>query len=76
MLELVGDDIRAIGELDRGIDVGVRADDHPIGNRRGGAVGVGIEHPDPVAHRPGGQRQHPPELAAAEDADDGRRDDR
>ena len=73
MLELVGHDVRTVGKLDRGFDVVVRADDDAIGDRRGRAVGVGIEHPDPVAHRAGGQRQHPPELAAAEDADDGRR---
>ncbi len=76
VLQLVGDHRAPVRQPQRGSDVVVRAHDDSIRDRRGRAVGVGIEDGDPIAHRPRGEGEHPSELTAAEDPDDGRRQDR
>ena len=76
MLELVGQDRAAGGEPPGGLEVGIRADNHPIGHGRRRAVLVGVEHRDPVAELAGGDGQHPAELPTTEDPDHRRRQDR
>ena len=76
VLELVGDDVAALGEPERPADVVVAGHDHGVGDGRRRAGRVGVEHRDPVAHRPRRQTEHPPELSTAEDPDRGRRDQR
>ena len=76
MLELVGHDRAPVGESQRRPDVVVRPDDDPIRDRRGRAVRIRVQHRDPVAHRPRREREHPPQLAAAQDADHRGRQDR
>ena len=44
-----------------------------VGDTCRGAGGIGIEDRDSVAERASRQRQHPPELPAAKDADRGAR---
>ena len=69
VLELDGDDIhrRAEGIQGRGVVIGR----HGLGGRdlRGGAAGLRREYVTAIAERRGGDRQHPAELAAAENAD-------
>ncbi len=76
VLELVGHDGARIGQAKRRPDVVVGADDELVGDRRRGTVRIRVEDRHPIAHRAGRHPEHPPELAAAEDADDGRRLDR
>ena len=76
VLQLVGDDGAAAGQAERGADVVVRADHQLVGDRCAGAIDVRVEDRDAVAHRAGGLREHPAELAATEDADRGGRQDR
>ena len=76
VLQLVGHDVAATGQPQRGADVVVGADHQLVGDGRARAVDVGVEDRDAVAHRPGGLGEHPAELAATEDADRGGRQDR
>ena len=66
----------SLGQPEGTADVVVARQDHAVGDRGCGAIGIRVEHDDPIAHRPRGQREHPAELSAAEDADRRRRDDR
>ena len=76
VLKLVRDDVGVLRQVQRRLDVVVGTDNDPIRDRGGGTVGIGVEDHDPVAHRAGRKPEHPPELAAAEDADRGRGEDR
>ena len=75
VLQLVGDDGAPLGQPERRTDVVVGADDELVGDGGAGAVDVGVEDRDAVAHRPGRLGEHPAQLAAAEDADRGGRQD-
>ena len=76
MLQLVGHDVAQLGQPQRRPDVVVRADDQLIGDGGRRAVGIRVEDRDPIAHRACRLAEHPPELAAAQDADDRRRRER
>ena len=76
VLQLVGDDGTAGRQGERPFDGVVGGRDHALGDRGGRAIRVGVEDRDPVAHRPGGEPQHPPQLASAEDPDRGAGGDR
>ena len=76
VLELVGDDVALLGQAHGRLDVVVGRDDVLVGNARCRATGIGVENGDAVAERAGRQRQHPPQLAATEDADRGANGDR
>src|SRR5690606_26227421 len=53
----------------------VGGDQVAVGDEAGGAVRVGVEHPDLVAHLVRGGNEKAAELAAAEHAEGGRRED-
>ena len=55
--------------------VGVRGAQMDVRDQAGRAGRVGIEHHDAVAQGPRAQREHPAELAAAQHADGGARQD-
>ena len=76
VLQLVGHDDAHVGQPKRGTHIVIGPDHDPIGDRRGWTVRVRIQDRDPVAHRPSRRTEHPPELAATQDADDGRWRDR
>ncbi len=76
VLELIGHDVAQARESKRRPDVVIGTDDDPIRDAGSGAIGIGVEDDDAVAHRSGGEADHPTELAPAEDADRGRRRDR
>ena len=69
MLELIRHDGAVTGQLDCRVDVVVWSLDETIGDRPSRTVRVRIEDRDPVAQRARGEPEHPPELAAAQDAD-------
>ena len=76
VLQLVGHDGTQAGQPPRRRDVVVRTDDDLVRDRRGRTLRIRVEDRDPVAHRPRRHGQHPTELAATEDPDDGGRRDR
>ena len=77
VLELIGHDVGEVRQPEGRPDVVVRPDHHAVGKRGRRTVRIGVEDDDAVAHLTGGLREHPSELATAEDADRrGRRDRR
>ena len=73
MFQLIGHDIAGIGKAKRGSHVVIRTDHDDVGEGRGRAIGIRVEDRDPVADGAGSDREHPAELTAAKDADDGGR---
>src|SRR5262249_13844929 len=71
VLEFESHDRDAAGERAHGLEVVVGRAHLDVGDLAGGAVAVGGEGVDPIAHPARREREHPPELAAAEDADRG-----
>ena len=69
VLELIGDDGREACQFGERLRVVIGGDDLPVGELRGGAIGLRLEYGGAVAEPGGGQRQHAPELAAADNAD-------
>jgi len=69
IFKLVGDDLAGFGELMEGGGVVERCGEGEVGDGGGGAVGVGIENGDAIAHPTGGEGEHSAELATADDAD-------
>ena len=61
----------ARGELVERVRVGVGGAQVGVGDLAGGTRGVGVEHDDPVAHRPGADGEHPAQLPSAQDAERG-----
>ncbi len=75
VLELDGDNSAGVGELVQRGRVVVRGDEVDIGNPPGGGVGVRIQHGRAVTHRARSDDEVEAQLAAAEDAQHGRRGD-
>ena len=71
VLQLVGYDGAALGQLDRALHRVVGGDHDAIGDRGRRTVWVRVKDGDPVAHRAGREPQHSPQLPAAEDPDRG-----
>ena len=76
VLELEGDDVHPAGEVADRVEVVIGGLDLAVGDLAGGGVVVRGEGVHPVAHPAGGDGEHAAELAAAEDADGGAREDR
>ena len=68
VLELVGHDVGAGGQLGQGIGVVVRRDDERRQMPRG-RVGVRVEEPEAQTERVAGEGEHAPKLTTAEDRD-------
>ena len=68
VLEFVGHGLQALGEAVEGRRVVVRSHDQLADGARRRA-GVRVEDAEAEAQRKAGQREHPPELAAADDAE-------
>ena len=76
VLQLVGHDGAAAGQLRRAHDGVVRGGHHPVGDRCGRAVRVRVKDGNPVAHRLRRAAEHQAQLPASEDADGGAGRDR
>ena len=76
MLELVGDDGTAAGQLGGAVHGVIRRHHDAVGDRCGRAVGIRVEDRQPVAHRARREPQHPPQLPAAQDPERGAGGDR
>ena len=76
VLELCRHHCAAGGHFVEGAGVVVRRDEVLVDDVAHGCVGIRVEGDDLVPHRPCGDGQHPPELAATEDADRRRRENR
>ena len=76
VFELVGHDRAPFRQPLGGTDIVIRGEDQLVGDDGSRTVRVRVEDRDPIAHGPGRDGQHPAELAAAQDADRGRRIDR
>src|SRR5690606_10326664 len=69
ILEFVGDDVAAAGELGERRRIVIGRDDLAVGDLRGRTVGARFQNDCPVGKARRRHRQHAPELAAAENAD-------
>ena len=69
IFKFVGDDLAVFGEAMKSGRVFEGSCEAKIGNGRCGAVGVGIEDGNAVAHSTSGQGEHAAELSPADDSD-------